>query len=103
MIGGTYMKLIRRRRRSVNSMLGITQAKRRVARATGIPTTKSGRKRKAMNALTGGAYGRYQRTRAAINRPFKIMKSPPKVGCLISLLESLSIIVLIVIVIIQIL
>lgn len=68
------MKLTPRRRPSLNSILGITQAKRRIARATGIPTTKSGRKRKALNALTGGAYGRYQRARADVNRPFKFFK-----------------------------
>lgn len=68
------MKLTPRRRPSLNSILGITQAKRRIARATGIPTTKSGRKRKALNALTGGAYGRYQRVRADVNRPFKFFK-----------------------------
>ena len=32
-----------------------TSAKRSIARITGIPTTKSRRKRKALNALTGGA------------------------------------------------
>ena len=31
--------------------LGITNAKRKVAKATGIPTTKAGRKRKAQNIL----------------------------------------------------
>lgn len=34
--------------------LGVTRAKRRVATATGIPTTKSGRKRKVKRILTGG-------------------------------------------------
>ena len=53
------MKLMRRRKPSLKTALGITKAKRRMAKATGIPTTKSGRKRKAMNALTGGAYGKY--------------------------------------------
>lgn len=37
--------------------LGITSAKRKIAKATGIPTTKAGRKRKAQSmlwkALTG--------------------------------------------------
>lgn len=36
---------------SMKRALGITSAKRRFARATGIPTTKQGRKRKAQNAL----------------------------------------------------
>lgn len=68
----------------MKTALGITKAKRRFAKATGIPTTKSGRKRKAMNAITGGAYGRYQKTRAAINRPYKYMKNPPTpLGCLV--------------------
>lgn len=31
--------------------LGITSAKRKFAKATGIPTTKAGRKRKAQNML----------------------------------------------------
>jgi hypothetical protein len=30
---------------------GVTSAKRKVAKATGIPTTKAGRKRKAQNLL----------------------------------------------------
>lgn len=30
---------------------GITSAKQKIARATGIPTTKQGRKRKAQNIL----------------------------------------------------
>ena len=71
------MKIMRRRRPSMKTALGITKAKRSFARATGIPTTKQGRKRKAMNALTGGAYGKYERTRAAVNRPFKTLKHPP--------------------------
>lgn len=68
------MKLAPRRRPSINQLLGITQAKRRIAKATGIPTTKSGRKRKALNALTGGAYGKYTKLRADINRPAKFLK-----------------------------
>jgi len=32
---------------SLNRALGITSAKRKVAKVTGIPTTKAGRKRKA--------------------------------------------------------
>ncbi len=54
------MKVIRRRKPSMKTALGITKAKRSIARATGIPTTKAGRKRKAYNALTGGAYGKYE-------------------------------------------
>ena len=78
------MKIMRRRRPSMKTALGITKAKRSFARATGIPTTKQGRKRKPMNALTGGAYGKYERTRAAVNRPFKTLKHPPApMGCLI--------------------
>ena len=64
------MKLTPRRRPSINSVLGITQAKRKIAKATGIPTTASGRKRKALNMLTGGAYGKFERLRADVNRPF---------------------------------
>lgn len=33
---------------------GITNAKRKVAKATGIPTTKSGRQRKIGKMVTGG-------------------------------------------------
>lgn len=35
-------------------LLGITSAKRKIAKATGIPTTKAGRKRKAQNMLWKG-------------------------------------------------
>ena len=68
------MKLIRRRRPSLKTALGITKVKRNIARTTGIPTTKSGRKRKLLNILTGGWYGRYERKRADINRPYKFLK-----------------------------
>jgi len=34
--------------------LGITNAKRKIARATGIPTTRSGRQRKIGRMVTGG-------------------------------------------------
>lgn len=71
------MKLIRYRKSSLKTTLGITKAKRRIAKATGIPTTKAGRKRKAMNTLTSGAYGKYQRTRAKITRPYRTLKRPP--------------------------
>ena len=69
------MNLIRRRRKSVNSVLGITQVKRKIAKETGIPTTKAGRKRKLLNTVTGGVYGKYTRLRADVNRPFKFIKS----------------------------
>ena len=36
---------------------GVTKVKSKVARATGIPTTKSGRKRKAQNTLWKAATG----------------------------------------------
>ena len=74
------MKILRQRKPSVKTALGITKAKRQIARNTGIPTTKAGRKRKAYNTLTGGAYGQYQRTRAAINRPFKRHRMVRKEG-----------------------
>ena len=38
--------------------LGITSAKRKIAKATGIPTTKAGRKRKAQNMLWKGIFGK---------------------------------------------
>lgn len=34
---------------SAKRALGITSAKQKIAKATGIPTTKAGRKRKAQN------------------------------------------------------
>lgn len=34
--------------------LGVTKAKQKIARKTGIPTTKAGRQRKIGKALTGG-------------------------------------------------
>lgn len=90
------MKLFRRRRPSVKTILGITRAKRKIAKATGIPTTKSGRKRKALNTLTGGAYGKFQRTRANINRPYKTMKRLMKPGCLVYMLGFILLISVIV-------
>ena len=41
--------------------LGITSAKRKIAKATGIPTTKAGRKRKAQNMLWKGVFGKPRR------------------------------------------
>ncbi|MCQ2439501.1 MAG: hypothetical protein MJ074_07040 [Oscillospiraceae bacterium] len=37
--------------------LGVSSAKAKVARATGIPTTKAGRKRKAQNLLWKAIFG----------------------------------------------
>lgn len=89
------MKLIRYRKPSLKTALGITKTKRRIAKATGIPTTKAGRKRKALNALTGGAYGKYQRARAKITRPYRTLKRPPScMGLLIQILCMLGIILL---------
>jgi len=34
--------------------IGITKAKRKISKATGIPLTKSGRQRKVGKAVTGG-------------------------------------------------
>lgn len=88
------MKVIRRRKPSLKTALGITKAKRQFAKATGIPTTKAGRKRKAYNAFTGGAYGKYQRTRAAVNRPFKYHKNPHScMGCLVSIMLPIIILI----------
>lgn len=36
---------------------GVTSAKRKIAKATGIPTTKAGRKRKAQNMLWKALFG----------------------------------------------
>ncbi len=38
--------------------LGITRTKQRIAKLTGIPTTKSGRKRKAQNMLWKAIFGK---------------------------------------------
>ena len=38
--------------------IGITSAKRKVAKFTGIPTTKQGRKRKAQNILWKAIFGK---------------------------------------------
>ncbi|MGN1020538.1 MAG: hypothetical protein ACI4O7_09180 [Aristaeellaceae bacterium] len=83
------MKLIRYRKPSLKTALGITRAKRRLAKATGIPTTRAGRKRKALNALTGGSYGKYQRMRANLTRPYRTLKRPPScMGLLISVMAA---------------
>ena len=37
---------------------GVSSVKRKVAKATGIPTTKSGRKRKAQNILWKSLFGK---------------------------------------------
>lgn len=37
--------------------LGVTNAKRKVSKATGIPTTKAGRKRKAQSILWKALFG----------------------------------------------
>jgi hypothetical protein len=39
---------------SMKRLLGVTNVKRKVAKATGIPTTKQGRRNKARRILTGG-------------------------------------------------
>ena len=39
---------------SMNRLTGVTNAKRKVAKATGIPTTKQGRRNKARRIATGG-------------------------------------------------
>lgn len=37
---------------------GVTSAKRKIAKATGIPTTKAGRKRKAESMLSKSIFGK---------------------------------------------
>lgn len=41
--------------------LGITSAKRKIAKATGIPTTKAGRKRKAQAVMWNAVFGKPKR------------------------------------------
>ena len=43
---------------SMNRALGITNAKRTIAKATGIPTTKQGRKRKAERVFWNLFFGK---------------------------------------------
>lgn len=43
---------------SWNRALGITSAKQKIARATGIPTTKQGRQRKAKDILWNLIFGK---------------------------------------------
>ena len=43
--------------------LGITSAKRKIATATGIPTTKSGRKKKAQSILWKSIFGTPKKNR----------------------------------------
>lgn len=43
--------------------LGITSAKRKIAKATGIPTTKAGRKRKAQSILWKSLFGSTKKKR----------------------------------------
>lgn len=38
--------------------LGVTKVKRKIAKATGIPTTKAGRKHKAQNMLWKSIFGK---------------------------------------------
>lgn len=45
------------RKKGWKSMTGISQAKRKIASTTGIPTTKQGRKNKAKKIVTGGGGG----------------------------------------------
>jgi hypothetical protein len=41
------------KRFSMNRALGVTKAKRAISRKTGIPLTRSGRRRKAVRVLSG--------------------------------------------------
>ncbi|GHV26735.1 hypothetical protein FACS18948_2980 [Clostridia bacterium] len=43
---------------SINKALGITNAKRKIARATGIPTTKQGRQRKLEREVVKAVHGK---------------------------------------------
>lgn len=55
---------------SWNRALGITSAKQKIARATGIPTTKQGRKRKLQSSLwTAIAFGALAATASKSQAP----------------------------------
>ena len=43
---------------SMRRAAGISGAKRKIAKATGVPTTKAGRKRKAKNLLWKAIFGK---------------------------------------------
>lgn len=43
---------------SVKRALGVTKTKQKIAKATGIPTTKAGRKRKAQATLWKSIFGK---------------------------------------------
>lgn len=60
---------------SVKRAVGVSKAKNKIARATGIPTTKAGRKRKAQRVVAKAATG----------------------GCLTLLLELLAMIFIVVV------
>lgn len=42
---------------SLNKAIGVSEAKTKLAKATGIPTTKAGRKRKAERLIAGAILG----------------------------------------------
>lgn len=87
------MKLVRYRKPSMKTMLGVTKAKRKISKITGIPSTKAGRKRKVLNTIIGGGYGKYQRTRAKITRPYRTAKrSASCMGCLVTLVAPVVLI-----------
>lgn len=83
---------------SLNRALGISSAKQKIARATGIPTTKQGRKRKMQSCLwTAVAAGvaaavspKPQPTKAVQTAQFQTME-PPKRMPAIQPRESVSI------------
>ena len=43
---------------SLNRAIGITKAKQKIARTTGIPTTKQGRQQKIGRIITKGLFGK---------------------------------------------
>lgn len=43
---------------SLKRALGVTEAKRKIAKATGIPTTKAGRKKKVENTIKKAIIGK---------------------------------------------
>ena len=94
---------------SLNRALGITSAKQRIARATGIPTTRQGRKRKLQSRLwTAAAVGTYaaladrssdpapqvrDETGNPSNSNARRNRKPPKLGLVVAIIIAVSFVV----------
>ncbi len=59
----------------------VTKTKYAIAKETGIPTTRTGRRRKAYNAASDGLYGKYERERAKYNSKYSSASNTEGTGC----------------------